>query len=343
LQGIRTAVDSGTANTESDEADSLRAAAARMGLIGRSPVPVVPLTGGVSSVIARVEAAGGTFCIKKARPQLRVSQPWFAPVERSLAEIAWLQLAQRIVPGSAPRVLGTDPESFSFAMEWLPPEAYPVWKARLRDGIADPAEAIAVGRRLAQLHEATAGSADIARQFDHAGNFRALRLMPYFAAAAAAHPDRTGALHALIERTGAARLALMHGDVSPKNILIGPQGPVFLDAECACYGDPAFDLAFCLAHLLLKCLWRPGSQPELIACFQGLARAYLAGVSWEPPPEIERRACGLLAGLLLARVDGKSPVDYLQSASDQNHVRTRARAWLAAAPARLEEMAAQWA
>ena len=100
----------------------------------------------------------------------------------------------------------------------------------------------------------------------------------------------------------------MHGDVSPKNILVADHGPVFLDAECAWYGDPAFDLAFCLNHLLLKCLWIPSSRVAFLECFDSLSSAYLRGV---PFPDVEKRTASLLPALLLARVDGKSPVEYL--------------------------------
>ena len=63
--------------------------------------------------------------------------------------------------------------------------------------------------------------------------------------------------------------------MSPKNILVGPDGPIFLDAECAWYGDPAFDLAFCLNHMLLKCLAVPAAAPAFLDCFDALACAYL--------------------------------------------------------------------
>src|SRR5690606_24626353 len=120
--------------------------------------------------------------------------------------------------------------------------------------------------------------------------------------------------------TASTRLALVHGDVSPKNILIGPNGPVFLDAECAWYGDPAFDLAFCLNHLLLKCLWTPRAATDFLASFEALAAAYRSGVVWEPPEALERRTARLLPGLLLGRIDGKSPVEYLTADRDKEVV-----------------------
>ena len=92
---------------------------------------------------------------------------------------------------------------------------------------------------------------------------------------------------------------------------VGPDGPVFLDAECAWWGDPAFDLAFCLNHLLLKCLWMSARPGGLLACFDAMAKTYLRGVTWEDAGALGVRAAGLLPGLLLARVDGKSPVEYI--------------------------------
>ena len=134
----------------------------------------------------------------------------------------------------------------------------------------------------------------------------------------------------------------MHGDVSPKNILAGPAGPVFLDAECAWWGDPAFDLAFCLNHLLLKCLWTPHAQAGFLACFDAMAATYRAGVAWEPADALEARVARLLPGLFLARVDGKSPVEYITTEADKNRVRRVARALLAAPPTRLDAIRQAW-
>ena len=110
-----------------------------------------------------------------------------------------------------------------------------------------------------------------------------------------AHPDLAAAARPAGARPPPrTKRALVHGDVSPKNILVGPRGPVFLDAECAWYGDPAFDLAFCLNHLLLKCLWTPRRGAGFLACFDALAAAYLArrrlGAA-RPRSRRARRAC----------------------------------------------------
>ena len=123
-----------------------------------------------------------------------------------------------------------------------------------------------------------------------------------------------------------------------KNILIGPAGPVVLDAECAWYGDPAFDVAFCLNHLLLKCLWVPAATKGFLACFDAFADAYLAGADWESRTALEARAAALLPGLLLARVDGKSPVEYLTTDLQKDTVRRAATALLQRPVQRLSEV-----
>lgn len=300
------------------------------------------LTGGVSSDIWRVDLARGPICVKRALARLRVAQHWEAPVERNVTERRWLQAASAIVPGIAPRVLAHD-DAGMFAMEYLDAARFPVWKAELHAGHADPAFAGQVGARLARVHAATANDAAVAARFATDANFHAIRLAPYLLATAERHRDLAPTLEALAARTARTKQALVHGDVSPKNILVGPQGPVLLDAECAWYGDPAFDIAFCLNHLLLKCLWTPASATQFLACFDALAAAYLDGATWAPRADLETRAASLLPGLLLARVDGKSPVEYLTDAADCDRVRRVARALLVQPPTAFAEIRDAWA
>jgi aminoglycoside phosphotransferase (APT) family kinase protein len=228
-------------------------------------------------------------------------------------------------------------------MRYYDPAGYKLWKSELRDGRTDPALAARVGADLARVHGGTAGKADIAARFETDDIFHAIRLEPYLVAAGRQHPELAARLAWLVRTTAAGKRALVHGDVSPKNILIGPNGPMFLDAECAWYGDPAFDLAFCLNHLLLKCLWTSAAQDGFLASFTALARAYLDGVSWEAPAEIEARTAALLPGLFLARVDGKSPVEYVTCERDKDHVRSVARLFLLKPTKILDEIKAMWA
>ena len=326
------------------DANAIGAALLSMGLIAPGERPRCrPLEGGVSSDIWLVELPGRRLCVKRALPRLKVAQLWEAPVARNRYEFAWFEVAGRICPDAVPPLLGEDPEAGLFAMEYLDPAQYPLWKHQLRDGHADPATAEAVGVRLAQIHNATAGDRDIALTFATDENFYAIRLEPYLIATARAHPDFAGELRALAEVTATTRLALVHGDVSPKNILVGPKGPVFLDAECAWYGDPAFDLAFCLNHLLLKCVWTPRAASGFLACFDRLAGSYLDAVDWEPRAVIETRAARLLPGLFLARIDGKSPVEYVTAETDKARVRQAARALLATPVERLSAVRVAWA
>lgn len=297
----------------------------------------------MSSDIWLVDSGNSRFCVKRALPQLRVAADWRAPVERNLFEAAWLTGVAKLVPGSAPAVLGEDREAGMFAMEYLDADRYRCWKAELLAGRVDLAVAAEVGKRLGAIHAAFAREADASIRFATDENFHALRLEPYLLATARAHPKLGVALHALSARTADTKLTVVHGDISPKNIMIGPDGPMFLDAECAWFGDPAFDLAFCLNHLLLKCIVAPGAAAPLLTAFESLTGHYLALVDWEPPENVEARAASLLPGLFLARVDGKSPVEYVTLESDKESVRRVAGTLLLAPPSTLAAVAAAWA
>lgn len=314
-----------------------------MGLVPADAEPEFePLTGGVSSLIARVDWGGRRFCVKQSLEKLRVAADWRVSTARNASEVAWIREAALAAPEATPEILGHDPVRDVFAMNWFDPAIYPVWKSELMAGRVSPDFAASVGAVLGRIHAATADRPEIAARFANDSHFHDIRLAPYLEATAMRRPDLAGILRGLIERTANTRRTLVHGDVSPKNILVGPRGPVLLDAECAVYGDPAFDLAFCLNYLALKGVARPQSRAQLRASFRALAAAYLEKVAWEEPAALEARAASLLPALALARVDGKSPVEYLDEDA-RVKIRSAARRLLAVSNKSLDLFDHKWA
>jgi aminoglycoside phosphotransferase (APT) family kinase protein len=241
-----------------------------------------------------------------------------------------------------PTILGEEHKRHVFAMAYLPPAQYPLWKAQLAEGQIEAGFAASVGGALTHIHAATAGRKDIAAAFDNRAQFHALRIEPYLLHSAERNPDVASTIRGIAKSIESSSVALMQGDISPKNILCGPKGPVFLDAETACFGDPAFDLAFCLNHLLLKGAWHPQYRAALSAAFNALKGAYLSGVSWEDASAFDCRAAPLLAALLLARIDGKSPVEYLTATDKRDFVRAQAKAFLQSPALTLDDIVARW-
>lgn len=291
--------------------DELIDFAGRLGLGPAAQLEIVPLSGGVSSDVWKVVGPGGAACIKRALPSLKVSQRWDVPVSRGLFEARWLHTAAGIVPTHVPQLLAYDENTHLIAMEFFPAESFVNWRSELLEGRVDQNVARTLGHVIGTIHARTAHSTAIATRFNSGELFDSLRLDPYFRSVRNKYPDLAGRLDAIIERTASTHHVLVHGDVSPKNILVGESGPVLLDAECAWYGDPAFDVAFLCTHLLLKARLLPAHAHQLHTCFGHYLDAYESHVSWEPLPELRQRSAHLLAAMLLARIDGKSPVDYL--------------------------------
>ncbi len=275
---------------------------------------VRPLTGGVASDIAAVTVGGQSVCVKFALSKLRVAEDWFAPVHRNAAEYAWLQVAARVAPESAIALHGRSETEHGFAMEMVTGGDVYLWKAALLAEAPDRGEAGQVGDLIGRIHAASARPDFDASPFDNRDDFRALRIEPYLTFSAAQHPEASARINAVADQLYESANVLVHGDVSPKNILMRTAGPVILDAECATMGDACFDPAFCINHLVLKAVHLSGSRSRLLASIGAWWSAYRRHVDWEEPAALEARVCRLLPCLMLARVDGKSPVEYLDEA-----------------------------
>lgn len=300
------------------------------------------LGGGVSSDIWRVDIEDRSICIKRALPSLKVASEWTAPVIRNQFEWEWFNFVAKRFPNVVPRPIAHDSELQMLAMEYLSPIEYPVWKEQLLKGVIDKSFAEQVGKTLGRIHAYSAADKDVSKRFPTDDLFFALRIEPYLLTTAERHPELRNSITKIATTTSRTHFALVHGDVSPKNILVGPCGPVFLDAECAWYGDPAFDVAFCLNHFLLKCTVQTAKIEGLTSSYRNFCRGYFQEVTWEDRHELSARCARLLPALFLARVDGKSPVEYLNDERKKELVRKTASRFIESPTTDLLEIAEYW-
>lgn len=280
------------------------------GLVDRgTTVAVERLSGGVSNVVLGVAAAGAELVLKQALPRLAVAEEWHVKRERASTEARALREARCLTPAYVPALVDADERACALVVQRAPRDWEPL-KERLLRGDVDRGIARTLGRLLARWHTSSALEAGRLRPlFDDREAFDQLRVDPYYRAAAARNPDVAGRVRWCADRMEARRTCLVHGDFSPKNVLVGPDAVWVIDFEVAHWGDPAFDVAFMLSHLLLKALHRRAHGPALEAAADAFLSAYRAGV---PAIGLDEPWTALQVGcLLLARVDGKSPVEYL--------------------------------
>ena len=297
------------------DADLARRAEAMLGVSGATFTPMVA---GVSSELWRIDTGDKTYCLKRALPRLNVAQEWLAPVRRNAEEVRWLRFAAGVVPRQVPAVVADDAQAGIAILSWFDAARWTNWKVQLMQGLVRPAVGTEMGELLAAVHACSAGQPELAKSFDNMDLLSALRLEPFFVAAMDANPEAAHRLREAVDHLTTYRTALIHGDVSPKNILIHiSRPPVLLDAECACWADPAFDVAFLCAHLFLK----SAHVSRYRAWFYETIRRLLAAYEVAAPEPINERLLLLVPALLIARVDGKSPADYMNE-----KVRTKVRA-----------------
>jgi len=295
------------------------------------------LGGGVSNAVVLVEGDGQHFILKQALEKLRVRDDWFSDRGRIFRESAALTWAAAHLPdGSVPQILFEDRENFLFAMTAAPPDAQ-TWKSLLLSGEFNAGTVERVARMLAAMVRAGWRDAESERLFGDQTVFDQLRLDPYYRTTAARHPALAPHFARLIRESCARRVSVVHGDWSPKNFLVSAGTVMAIDFEVVHFGDPAFDTAFLLNHLLLKSFYRPQWSGELTRLALRFWEVYCAGIpaggDW-----IEAATLAHLGCLLLARIDGKSPAEYITAPSLRQHIRGFARSLIVGPPARVSDV-----
>jgi 5-methylthioribose kinase len=282
----------------------------------------------------RVDVEGeSSFVLKQARERLRTKAHWVSRLDRIWTERAALELLAGLLPdGWVPRVVFAETDDYLFAMTCAPDDSV-VWKEQLLAGEADEAVARRAGSLLGAIHAETVGHPGLAR-FADLEVFDQLRIEPFYRTIVRVHPALAPRVGALIASMASAPVrCFVHADFSPKNILVHKHGLTLVDFETAHAGDPAYDLGFVLSHLLLKAIRAAPHEARYLALTRAFWEAYRERTSDRiRDDDLEHRANAHAAACALSRVDGTSPVDYLDEPRQQL-VRRFTLAALAAEPA----------
>jgi 5-methylthioribose kinase len=272
------------------------------------------LPGGVSNRTVRaIWADGRSWVLKQALQKLRVNIDWFSSPERIKVEAEALRWLNRVAPpGTTPAFVLEDAKNHLMVMEAIP-EGNENWKAILLRGEVVLEQFKQFGSLLGTIHrQSSASSLEVSQRFSDTTYFESLRLEPYYLFTAQSTPAAASFLKALAQEVLLHKVSLVHGDFSPKNTLLYRGKLILLDYEVVHWGEPAFDVGFALTHFLSKAHHLPRARVHFAEASMLFWEAYwreIVAVDWAKTlePKVVRHALGCL----LARVAGKSPLEYL--------------------------------
>ena len=279
------------------------------------------LRGGVSNRTVLVERADGSaWVLKQALARLRVEAEWHSDPARIHREAAGLRWLGRILPDAVPDFLFEDREAHVLAMSAVP-QPHANWKEQLLAGQLVETHVRQFALLLARIHRhSVERREEVAAEFADRQFFESLRLEPYYDFTADQLPEAANFLRALIAGTRACRLALVHGDYSPKNVLLHRGRLILLDHEVIHFGDPAFDVGFALTHLLAKAHHLAAQRADFAAAALLFWREYRRGNADMANAAFEMRVARHTQACLLARAAGRSPLEYLDAAARSRQI-----------------------
>ena len=281
---------------------------------------VTALPGGVSNYVWKIVTPEGQWVLKQPLPKLATKVEWISDVRRIERERACMQFLATILPkGTVPKVVRFDANHHVCVMTCAPEEAK-AWKERLMRGEFDLDVGYSAGLILRQIQEKSRNAeAEIRQAFEEVTNFDELRIDPFHRYLITQYPALQKPINGLVDELLSHRNCLVHGDYSPKNMLIGPRGAIVLiDFEVAHWGNPLYDASFCLGHLMLKG-WVLRREAEALALIQEFLRGYGQSVKGLIPH---------LGLMLLARLDGKSPMPYVRGDALRARIRAVTMDWI---------------
>jgi 5-methylthioribose kinase len=300
----------------------------RVGMVPGDAQPTArSLGGGISNQVIMVAWTGGCFVVKQPREKLNVEMDWPADLRRIHIEADGLRTYRRLMVesdldwASAPTVHHEDFEEHIIAMECIPSEKTGMWKTELLEGDVDLKVAERLGILLGKVQSLASKDPHVSSRFSFKEHFDELRIDPYHRTAASRNPDVSNIILKEADRVYSEEITIVHGDYSPKSVLVNRSGlgaQLWLfDMEVAHWGDPSFDTGFMLNHLFIKSVHMSERREEFIESAMRFWESYDRCVDWD----IEIETVCELGCLMLARVDGKSPIEYLNSSEEAQTLR----------------------
>ena len=283
------------------------------------------LEGGVSCVVALVKAQGNYFIVKQALRKLNVKEDWTCDPGRMAVEMKSNEVYYRLVPDNAPKVVSYDEKNNIFIRE-AAPESCRMWKSDLMGGMLDFKVASSVIKTLVTVHNRCAGDEQIAKDFSDKEMFYKLRIDAYFEFSLKSNPTLTQYAKPIIDELMNSGITLVHGDYSPKNVMLDEKKVFITDYEVSHYGHPCFDIGFLSNHLILKSIHMREFGGAFLSMLQYVLDIYFDEMNFMPKDELETSFVRVLPLLMIARVDGKSPVEYIVDPNVKEFVRKAAYA-----------------
>lgn len=276
--------------------------------------------GGVSGTVAFVYAKDKPMIIKQALAQLKVKETWLCDPNRMKVEYDSNAIYHQLMPENAPQVYFYDDENYIYGRE-AAPEDCTMWKADLLGGLLDFEVARKSIESLVTVHNVCSRDSKVAKDFDSKEVFYNLRISPYIEFIVGKYPQLDQFAKEVISDMMDNKISLVHGDFSPKNIMNGNRKIWILDFEVAHYGHPAFDVAFFSNHFILKAVKNKKYAPSYLNMLGYMLEIYFDKMDYMDKKQLENSYVRTLSLLMIARVDGKSPAEYITDDSDKDLIR----------------------
>jgi tRNA A-37 threonylcarbamoyl transferase component Bud32 len=278
------------------------------GIITKNTDKFSILRGGVSNKTILYEGQESSMVVKQALNKLRTKSSWYSNPERLKVEANALDWLNIFLPDNTiPKRIFFDEKNIILGMEAVS-QPHDNLKDLLLNRFPVDDQIEKMGELLGIIHTSGFNDDNAKDLFLDQTYFRNLRIEPYYEYSAVEKPELKKFFIDLIANTLSYKQSIVHGDYSPKNILIKNNKLVLLDHEVMHYGDPAFDVGFALTHFLSKS--NHFNEAVFIKYASIFWSSYITRFSF-PDTSFEERCVHHTLACMIARIYGRSPLEYL--------------------------------